>query len=61
MKYGGICGEEEGHTDYGELVQPSHQHVASCVKGIERGLDTRALIDLAQNGNLFGAKSIRKV
>ena len=28
---GGICGEEEGNADYGEMVQPSQQHVAPCV------------------------------
>ena len=32
-----------GNADYGEMVQPSQQHVAPCVKGIEWGLGTRVL------------------
>ena len=32
-EYGRVCGkEEEGNADYGEMVQPSQQHVAPCVK-----------------------------
>ena len=36
--YGRICGGAAGKADYGEMVQPSQQHVAPCVKGIEWGL-----------------------
>ena len=35
--------EFEGKADYGEMVQPSQQHVAPWVKGAECGLDTRGL------------------
>ena len=35
--YGGIEWEEEGNVDYGGMVQPSQQHVAPCIKGVERG------------------------
>ena len=42
-KYGGVCGEEEGNADYGEMMQPSQQHVAPCVKGVEWGWGTRGL------------------
>ena len=31
-EYGGISEEEEGNADYKGMVQPSHQHVAPCVK-----------------------------
>ena len=31
-EYGGIWGEEEQNTNYGEMVQPSQQHVAPCVE-----------------------------
>ena len=31
-EYGGVCGEEEGNTDYGGMMQLSQQHVAPCVK-----------------------------
>ena len=34
-EYGGVCGEEEGNADYGGMVQPSQQHVAPYVKGVE--------------------------
>ena len=34
-EYGRISGKEEGNADYGGMVQPSQQHVAPCVKGIE--------------------------
>ena len=34
VEYGGICGEEEGNADYGEMVLPRQQHVAPCVKGV---------------------------
>jgi len=34
-EYGGVCGEEEGNADYGGMVQPSQQHVAPFVKGVE--------------------------
>ena len=34
-EYGGIWGEEEGNADYGGVVQPSQQHVSSCVKGVD--------------------------
>ena len=41
-EYGGIWGEEEeGNADYGGMVQPSHQHVVSCVKGVEWGWGAR--------------------
>ena len=46
-EYGGIWGEEEGNADYGGLVQPSQQHVAPCVKVVERGFRTRGLRMLA--------------
>ena len=36
---GGKCGriwwEEEGNADYGGIVQPSQQHVGTCVKVVE--------------------------
>ena len=32
-----------GDADYGGMVQPSQQHVAPCVKGVEWGLGTRDL------------------
>ena len=35
--------EFEGNDDYRGMVQPSQQHVAPCVKGVERGLGTRGL------------------
>ena len=35
--------EEERNVDYGGMVQPSQQHVAPCVKGVEWGLGTRGL------------------
>ena len=34
---------EEWNAHYGGMVQPSQQHVAPCVKGIEWGLGTRGL------------------
>jgi len=34
---------KEGSADYGGMVQPSQQHVAPCVKGVEWGLGTRGL------------------
>ena len=37
----GIWGEDEGNADYGITVQPSQQHFAPCVKGVESGLGTR--------------------
>ena len=40
-------GEKEGNVDYGGMVQPSQQHVARCVKGVEWGLGTRGLRILA--------------
>ena len=40
---GGIWGVEEGNAGYGRMVQPSQQHVASCVKGVEWGLGTKGL------------------
>ena len=46
-EYGGVCGEEDGKADYGGMVQPSQQHVASCVKMVEWGLGTRGLIIVA--------------
>ena len=42
-EYEGIRGEEEGNLDYGEMVQPSQQYVAPCVKGFEWELNTRGL------------------
>ena len=33
----------EGNADYGGMVQPSQQHVAPCVKGVEWGFGTRGL------------------
>ena len=30
-------------ADYGGMVQPSQQHVAPCVKGVEQGLGTKGL------------------
>ena len=38
-----IWGDEAGNADYGGMVQPSQQHVAPCVKGVEWGLDTIGL------------------
>ena len=35
--------KEEGNADYGEMVQPSQQHVAPYVKGVEWGLGRRGL------------------
>ena len=40
-KYGGTWGKEEGNANYGRMVQPSQQHAAPCVKGVEVG--TRGL------------------
>ena len=40
-EYGRIRGEEERNGDYGGMVQPSQQHVAPCVKGVEWGLSER--------------------
>ena len=40
-EYGGIRGEDEGNADYGGMMQPSQQHTASCVRGVEWGLGTR--------------------
>ena len=34
---------EERYADYGGMVQPSLQHVASCVKGVEWRLGTTVL------------------
>ena len=34
-EYGKIRGDKERNPDYGGTVQPSQQHVAPCVKGIE--------------------------
>ena len=42
-EYEGVCGEEEGNVDYGGMMQPSQQHVAPRVKGVEWGLGTRYL------------------
>ena len=42
-EYGGIWVEEAGNADYGDMMQPSQQHVAPCVKGVGWGLDTRGL------------------
>ena len=39
-EYGKIGGNEEGNADYGGIVQPSQQHAAPCVKGVEWGLGT---------------------
>ena len=39
--YGGVGGEEEGNDDHLGMVQPSQQHVAPFVKGVECGLSTR--------------------
>ena len=39
-EYGGVCGEEEGNADYGEMVQPS-QHVAPCAKLVKWVFGTR--------------------
>ena len=48
---GGSCRgskeEFERNVDYGGMVQPSQQHVAPCVKGVEWGLGTRGLRMLA--------------
>ena len=35
--YLGICRilGEEGNTDYERMVEPSQQHIAPCVKGVE--------------------------
>ena len=41
-EYGGIRGDE-GNADYGEMVQPSQQHVAPCVKEVGWGLGTKDL------------------
>ena len=49
-QYGRIWGEEEGNADYGGMVQPSQQHVAPCVTGIEWGLGTRGLRIVAAFG-----------
>ena len=35
--------EFEGNVDYSGMVQPSQQHIAPCVKGVEWGLGTTAL------------------
>ena len=35
------------NADYGGMVQPSQQHVALCVKGVEWGFGTRGLRMLA--------------
>ena len=40
-EYGGVWGEKEGNADYGGMVQPSQQHVASCVNVVEWGFGTR--------------------
>ena len=50
-EYGRVCGEEEGNADYGGMVQPSQQHVASCVNGVEWGFCTRGLENV---GSLLG-------
>ena len=42
-EYGGIWGEEEGNADYGVMMQPSQQHGAPYVKGIEWGLGAKGL------------------
>ena len=42
-EHGGVCGEEEGNAVNVGMVQPSQQHVAPCVKGVESGLGTRGL------------------
>ena len=33
INYGRICWEEEGNAVYGQMMQPSQQHVAPCIKG----------------------------
>ena len=43
-EYGGVYGEEKGNADYGGMVQPSQQHVAPCVKVVERARN----LDLAR-------------
>ena len=40
-QYEGVCGEEEGNANYGEMMQPNQQHVALCVKVVEWGFGTR--------------------
>ena len=42
-EYGRVVEEVEGNADYGVMVQPSQQHIASCMKGIELGLGARDL------------------
>ena len=37
-EFGRIWGEDEGNADYGRMVQPSQQHVAPYVMGLEWGL-----------------------
>ena len=39
----GSMEEFEGNGDYDGMVQPSQQHVAPCVNGVEWGLGTRDL------------------
>ena len=39
-EYGRVWGEEEENADNGGMMKPSQHHVASCVKGVEWGLDT---------------------
>ena len=34
---------DERNSDYGRMVQLSQQHVAPCVRGVERGFGTRGL------------------
>ena len=46
-EYGRISGDEEGNANYGGMVQPSHQYVPPCVKGVEWELGTRGLGMLA--------------
>ena len=36
-------GRRRGNADHMGMVQPSQQHVAPCVKGVEWGLGTRGL------------------
>ena len=42
-EYGGVCREDERNAGYWGIVQPSQQHIASCVKGFKWGLEMRGL------------------
>ena len=57
---GRSSGEEEGNAEYEGMIQPSQQHVAPCVKGVEWGLDRKGLRMVAAFGSVSRYKLHRR-